>query len=109
MKAISLSTALLFFTVSAIGQTDFLNRPLLPLLKNNLLSWKNKLPITPVYSLPQYGIIKLPQDNMPCFKPDVSSIAAMPVLKTVSPFQAIPNPYFKYNNSPESTANSLPR
>ena len=109
MKAICLSVALLFFTVSAIGQTDFLNRPVSPLLKNNLLSWKNKLPTTPVYSLPQFGIIKLPQDNMPCFIPDVSSIAVMPVLKTVSPYQVIPNPYFKYNDSAESTANTLPR
>ena len=100
MKAIYLSTALLFFTVSAIGQTDFLKRTVSPHLKNNFLTWQNKQPIKPTYSFPQYGIVKLQQDNMPCFVPDVASIAAMPTIKTVSPYRFIPNPYFTYNNSP---------
>lgn len=109
MKAIYLFTALLFFTVSAIGQTDFLNRPVVPHLNNNFLNWKRNEPITLINSSLQFGILKLTQDNMPCFVPDVSSIAVMPTFKTVSPNQGIPNPYFKYNNLPESNANLLPR
>lgn len=109
MKAIYFSAALLFFTLSALGQTDFLNRPVSPHLNNNMFTWKNKQPIAPIHNSLQHNILILPQDNMPCFVPDISSIAVMPVLKTVSPYQVIPNPYFKYNGSAESTVNSLPR
>jgi hypothetical protein len=112
MKAIYLSAALLFFTVSAIAQTNILDITFLPGLEKNSFIKRNKQPIIKGFSLPKYGIIKLPQDNMPCLVPDASSIAAMPTVKTVLPYQSIPNPYFKYNTLPLSTAkniNSLPR
>jgi hypothetical protein len=105
MKTICFFFVLLFFTVSAMAQTNFLNRSVSPHLRNNFLTWKNKQPITPAPL--QHNIVKLPQDNMPCFVPDISSIAEMPTLK--APYQFIPNPYFKYNNSALSSANSMPR
>lgn len=109
MKAIYLSAALLFFTMSVKAQTNFLNRPVSPDLANNIFILKNKQPILPIYNSIQYNIIKLPKDNMPCFVPDISSIAAMPTVKAFLPYQSIPNPYFKYNNSPVSIGNSLLR
>jgi hypothetical protein len=109
MKTIYLFVALLFFTASAKSQNNLVDlTAILGFEKDSVAKW-NALFNIRGFSFPKYGTIKLPQDNMPCFIPDVSSIAVMPTLKTVSPYQAIPNPYFNYNNAPEITANSLPR
>ncbi len=109
MKAMYLSAALFFLAVTAMAQTNPSDQTVLPgLEKKSLITW-NKQPIKQGFNLPVQGIIKLPQDNMPCFVPDVSSVVVMPTLRTVSPYQSIPNPYFKFNSSRESTANSLPR
>jgi len=100
MKAICFSAALLFFSVSAMAQTDILHFSIEPVLKKNSLFKLNKKPTNQGFDLSRYNdIVKLPQDNMPCYVPDVSSIAAMPTVKTVFPYQSIPNPYFKYNNT----------
>jgi hypothetical protein len=105
MKAICFSAALLFFSVSAMAQTDILNFSIEPLLKKNSSFEFNRKPANRGSKLSSYdNIVKLPQGNMPCFVPDLSSIAAMPTDKTVLPYQSIPNPYFKYSTSP-----SLPR
>ncbi len=103
MKATYLSVALLFFSVSAMAQTDILHFSIEPALKKNA-SFELKKPTNRGFSLSQDNIAKLPQRNMPCFVPDLSLIAAMPTDKTVLPYQSIPNPYFKFNISP-----SLPR
>jgi len=103
MKTICFSVVLLIFSTSAMAQTNNLNFSIVPGLKKNS-SFKLKKPTNQGFDLSKYDIIKLPQNNMPCFVPDLSSIAAMPTAKTVLPYQAIPNPYFKYNTSP-----SLPR
>ena len=97
MKAIHLSTALLFFTVSAVAQKKFLNRPVSP-LEDNFFILKDKRPIMRINDSILYEINRQLQNSMPCYVPDVSSIAAMPTKRTVIPNQYIPNPYFKYNS-----------
>ncbi len=109
MKAIYLSAALFFSAVTAMAQANPSDLTVLPgLEKKSLITW-NKHSIKQGFNLPVQGIIKLPQDNMPCFVPDVSSVVVMPTLRSVSPYQSIPDPYFKFNSTHESTANSLPR
>ena len=109
MKAIYLSAALFFFAVPAMAQTNIPDLTAMPgFEKRSFITWNNQ-PIKQGFTFPGYNIKKLPQDNMPCFVPDVSTIAVMPALKTFSANHAIPNPYFKYNNQSGSIANSLPR
>jgi hypothetical protein len=109
MKAIYLSIALFFLATPSIAQNMISDLTVLPgLNKNSLFTW-NQQPTKKGFSPPKFGTLKLPQNNMPCFVPDLSAIAVMPVLKVVSQNQLIPNPYFNYNNQPESTVNSLTR
>ena len=95
MKIIYLFASFLFFTTPAITQTILPNRPFEPDVKNRFLLKENKQPIILGYNNREFGIETLLHNNMPCFKPDVSLIAAMPCSKTILPNQFIPNPYFK--------------
>lgn len=108
MKAICLSVAIIFFSLSAVAQNNPLDVTALPGLESNdVIMWNDLFKIQGL-RFPKYNTIKLPLDNMPCFVPDVSSIALMPTLKTGLPCQFIPNPYFTYN-TPVSTLISLPK
>lgn len=84
----------------------FLNSPVGPSLSKSFLLKGNKQAIILAPGKPQFEIVKLPQSNMPCYKPDVSIIAAMPTLKAVLPYQFIPNPYYKYNSLPTGGVNN---
>ena len=109
MKAIYLSAAIVFFTVAAVAQNNPLDLTVLPGLEKKTVTKWNELFDIPGFSLPKYRTIKLPQDNMPCFVPEVSSIAYMPTLKTDLTYQFIPNPYYTYNTPPVSTVTLLPK
>ena len=78
MKAIYLSAALFFFAVPAMAQTNIPDLTAMPgFEKRSFITWNNQ-PIKQGFTFPGYNIKKLPQDNMPCFVPDVSRISKMP-------------------------------
>jgi len=107
MKTIYLSVVFIFFSVSAMAQTNMLDFSIVPGLRKNSSFKLNKKPTNHGFNPSKYDIIKLPQNNMPCFVPDLSSIAAMPTVKTVLPYQSIPNPYFKYNTYSLNTGGNI--
>ncbi len=97
MKVVYLAVLLIFVSEFALAQDNSFSIPQKKLLKlyptPGSVFGINPSP-TKIYGLSNWDrIYALPQDNMPCLIPDLTTIAAMPTFKYFTSTNAIPNPY----------------
>lgn len=99
MRTFCVTVACLLFSACLLAQKNNLRFRTVPDVKGNpLLNW-HKQPANREFNIAAKDIARLPLNNMPCFVPDLSAVAAMPVTTTTLSYQFIPNPYFTYNSS----------
>jgi len=99
MRTFYLTVACLLLSTCLPAQKNNLRFRTEPDVKGNPFINLNKQPAKRSFNMAGNDISKLPLGNMPCFVPDLSSVAAMPVATSGLPCQFIPNPYFSYQDA----------
>ena len=88
MKAIYLLVSL--FTLSSIVSGQIISDNIFKLKPSGKSKLFQPLPAPKLV----YGkVYVLPQDNMPCFVPDITVVAKIPNMQFYLPLQKMPNPY----------------